>query len=163
MDKERTAIERLRMASEMSLKHYETPLVVTTSGGKDSAVCVALAERAGIPFEAMHNHTTVDAPETVRFVREDFHRLEGKGVKCTINFPVYKGQRVTMWSLIPQKLMPPTRVARYCCAILKERGGNGRFITTGVRWAESQKRKEYRGIYEASPPDKTKRIILSKH
>lgn len=66
MDKERTAIERLRMASEMSLKHYETPLVVTTSGGKDSAVCVALAERAGIPFEAMHNHTTVDAPETVR-------------------------------------------------------------------------------------------------
>lgn len=61
MDKEQTAIERLRMASEMSLKHYKTPLVVTTSGGKDSAVCVALAERAGIPFEAMHNHTTVDA------------------------------------------------------------------------------------------------------
>lgn len=161
MDKERTAIERLRMASEMSLKHYETPLVVTTSGGKDSAVCVALAERAGIPFEAMHNHTTVDAPETVRFVREDFHRLEGKGVKCTINFPVYKGQRVTMWSLIPQKLMPPTRVARYCCSILKERGGNGRFITTGVRWAESVKRKKNRGIYEASPPDKEKRIILN--
>ena len=161
MDKERTAIERLRMASEMPLKHYETPLVVTTSGGKDSAVCVALAERAGIPFEAMHNHTTVDAPETVRFVREDFHRLEGKGVKCTINFPVYKGQRVTMWSLIPQKLMPPTRVARYCCSILKERGGNGRFITTGVRWAESVKRKKNRGIYEASPPDKEKRIILN--
>lgn len=109
----------------------------------------------------MHNHTTVDAPETVRFVREDFRRLEEKGAKCTINFPVYKAQRVTMWSLIPQKLMPPTRIARYCCAILKERGGNGRFITTGVRWAESQKRKENRGIYEASPSDKTKRIILN--
>ena len=140
MDKEQTAIESLRMASEMSLKHYQAPLVVTTSGGKDSAVCIALAERAGIPFEAMHNHTTVDAPETGRFVREDFRRLEGKGVKCTINFPVYKGQRVTMWSLIPQKLMPPTRIAR---------------------WAESQKRKENRGIYEASPSDKEKRIILN--
>ena len=62
MDKEQTAIERLRMASEMSLKFYKTPLVVTTSGDKDSAVCIHLAERAGIPFEAMHNHTTVDAP-----------------------------------------------------------------------------------------------------
>lgn len=161
MDKEQTAIERLRTASEMSIKHYRTPLVVTTSGGKDSAVCIALAERAGIPFEAMHNHTTIDAPETVRFVHEDFRRLEEKGVKCTVNFPVYKGQRVTMWSLIPQMLMPPTRVARYCCSILKERGGNGRFITTGVRWAESQTRKENLGIYETSPFDKAKKIILN--
>ncbi len=110
MDKEQTAIARLQAASEMSLQFYKTPLVVTTSGGKDSTVCVALAERAGIPFEVIHNHTTVDAPEMVYFVREDFRRLEGKGVKCTVNFPVYKGQRVTMWSLIPQKLMPPTRV-----------------------------------------------------
>lgn len=161
MDKEQTAIARLQAASEMSLQVYKEPLVVTTSGGKDSAVCVALAERAGIPFEVIHNHTTVDAPETVRFVREDFRRLEERGVKCTVNFPVYKGQRVTMWSLIPQKLMPPTRIARYCCLILKERGGSGRFITTGVRWLESQKRKKNRGIYEASPSDKTKRIILN--
>ena len=93
MDKEQTAIERLRMASEMSIKHYGTPLVVTTSGGKDSAVCVALAERAGIPFEAMHNHTTVDAPETVRFVREDFRRLEEKGVKV-FNAPGLNGNAV---------------------------------------------------------------------
>lgn len=58
--------------------------------GKDSAVCIALAERAGITFEAMHNHTFVDAPETVRFVREDFRLLGEKSVKCTINFPVYR-------------------------------------------------------------------------
>lgn len=161
MDKEQTAIERLRTASEMSIKHYRMPLVVTTSGGKDSAVCIALAERAGIPFEAMHNHTTVDAPETVRFVREDFRRLEEKGVKCTVNFPVYKGQRVTMWSLIPQMLMPPTRLSRYCCSVLKERGGRGRFITTGVRWAESVKRKNNRGIYETMPNDPKKKIILN--
>lgn len=36
MDKEQTAIERLKTASEMSIKHYGTPLVVTTSGGKDN-------------------------------------------------------------------------------------------------------------------------------
>lgn len=133
----------------MSLQVYKLPLVVTTSGGKDSAVCLALAERAGIPFEVMHNHTTVDAPETVYFIREDFRRLEERGIKCVINYPIYKQERVTMWSLIPQKLMPPTRLTRYCCSILKERGGAGRFIVTGVRWDESKKRKDNRGIYEA--------------
>lgn len=159
-DKEHIAIERLKAASDMSLSHYKKPLVVTTSGGKDSSVCVALAERAGIPFEVMHNHTTVDAPETVYFVRAEFKRLEEKGINCIINYPHYKGERVTMWSLIPQKLMPPTRLVRYCCSILKERGGAGRFITTGVRWAESAKRKN-RGIYETMPSDPRKKIILN--
>ena len=148
MDKEQTAIQRLRTASEMSLTYYKQPLVVTTSGGKDSSVCVALAQAAGIPFEIMHNHTTADAPETVYFVRQEFKRLEGLGIKCTINYPVYKGKRTSMWDLIPQKLMPPTRLVRYCCSILKERGEAGRFIVTGVRWAESAKRKNSRGIYE---------------
>lgn len=133
----------------MSLQVYKQPLVVTTSGGKDSSVCVALAERAGIPFEVQHNHTTADAPETFYFIKSEFSRLEAKGIKCKRNYPVYKGERTSMWQLIPKKLMPPTRLKRYCCEILKERGGAGRFIVTGVRWAESQKRRDSRGIYEA--------------
>lgn len=160
-DLEQTAIDRLRAASEMSLNFYKLPLVITTSGGKDSSVCVALAERAGIPFEVMHNHTTADAPETVYFVRRDLRRLEDKGIKCTTNYPVYKGVRTSMWNLIPQKLMPPTRLVRYCCSVLKEHGGAGRFITTGVRWAESVKRKNSRGIYETMPSDPSKKIILN--
>ena len=63
-DLEHVAIERLKIASEMSLQHYGLPLVVTDSGGKDSQVCKELAIRAGIPFEIIHNHTTADAPET---------------------------------------------------------------------------------------------------
>lgn len=161
MDKEQTAIDRLRATSEMSLNYYKLPLVITTSGGKDSSVCVALAERAGIPFEIMHSHTTADAPETVYFVRSEFRRLEEKGIKCAVNYPVYKGARTSMWNLIPQKLIPPTRLVRYCCSILKERGGAGRFITTGVRWAESVKRKNNRGIYETMPSDVKKKIILN--
>jgi phosphoadenosine phosphosulfate reductase len=47
-DLERTAIMRLQEAANMSERFYKTPLIVTTSGGKDSSVCVALAERAGI-------------------------------------------------------------------------------------------------------------------
>ena len=42
MDKEQTAIERLRTASAMSLKVYGEPLLVTTSGGKDSSVCTEI-------------------------------------------------------------------------------------------------------------------------
>lgn len=160
MDKEQKAIARLKEAALMSETYYQKPLVVTTSGGKDSDVCIALALAAGIDFEVQHNHTTADAPETVYHVRETFKRLEEKGVKCTVNWPIYKGAPVTMWTLIPQKLMPPTRVVRYCCSILKEGGGAGRMITTGVRWAESVARKNNRGIYEKIGT-KESRIILN--
>lgn len=161
MDQEQIAIMRLKEASEMSLKFYSRPLLVTTSGGKDSSVCTALAERAGIPFEVMHNLTTADAPETVYFVRAELHRLELKGIRCDLNYPSYKGQRTSMWQLIPQKLMPPTRLVRYCCDILKESSGANRFITTGVRWHESKKREDTRGIYETQHRDIKKRVILS--
>lgn len=161
MDLEQKAIMRLREAADTSERFYKAPLIVTTSGGKDSSVCVALAEKAGIDFEVMHNHTTVDAPETVYFIRHEFKRLEEKGVKCTVNYPHYKGERVTMWSLIPQKLMPPTRLVRYCCSILKERGGQGRYITTGVRWAKSAARKKNRGIFENGHSNPEKRVILN--
>lgn len=160
-DKEQTAIMRLQTASAMSLQAYGLPLVVTTSGGKDSSVCVELAIRAGIPFEVMHNHTTADAPETVYFVRSEFKRLESMGIKCTLNKPMYKGAPTSMWSLIPQKLIPPTRLVRYCCSVLKEQGGAGRFISTGVRWDESTSRKANRGVYEALGSSKAQNIILN--
>lgn len=160
-DLEHVAIERLQTASEMSLRYYGLPLVITDSGGKDSSVCKELAIRAGIPFEVLHNHTTADAPETVYFIRKEARRFEDLGINYEINYPTYKGQRTSMCSLIPQKLMPPTRLVRYCCSILKETGGAGRFITTGVRWAESTNRKNNRGIYEKISRQKENKIILN--
>lgn len=159
-DLEQTAIERLRMASDMSLRLYKQPLVITYSGGKDSDVLLHLAGAAGIPYEVLHSLTTADAPETVWHVRDTFRRLESAGVKCTIDtHRTPDGGNVTMWNLIPRKLMPPTRLVRYCCAALKETSGRGRWIATGVRWAESSKRKA-RGIMETIHRDKAKRIIL---
>lgn len=160
-DLEQTAIERLKFAAHASERYYHAPLIVTDSGGKDSSVCVALAQRAGIDFEVMHNLTTADAPETVRFVRQEFKRLEETGIKCTVSYPYYKGVRTSMWALIPQKLMPPTRIARYCCEVLKEHGGDGSYIVTGVRYAESAKRAKTRGIYEAIIANKADKIILT--
>ena len=71
-----TAIERLKMASEMSLRLYKQPLVITYSGGKDSDVLLHLAGAAGIPYEVLHSLTTADAPETVWHVKSIFRKLE---------------------------------------------------------------------------------------
>jgi hypothetical protein len=56
-----------------------------------------------------------------------------------------RGKQITMWNLIPRKLMPPTRLVRYCCEKLKESGGDGRMTVTGVRWAESVNRAKNQG------------------
>lgn len=149
MDKLDAAVKRLQSASEMSLYLYKRPLLLTYSGGKDSDACIEVAKIAEIPFEVVHSHTTADAPETVRHVRVKFRQLELEGIHCEIAYPVYKGRRTSMWDLIPRKLIPPTRLVRYCCEVLKETAGRDRWIITGVRWAESTKRKENRGIYEA--------------
>lgn len=73
------AIARLQDAAKLSLHRFKKPLRVTYSGGKDSQVLLALAERAGIDFEVINSHTTADAPETVYFIRQQFHELELRG------------------------------------------------------------------------------------
>lgn len=161
MDKEQLAIMRLRDAAKLSEHRFKMPLRVTYSGGKDSQVLLALAERAGIDFEVINSHTTADAPETVYFIRQQFHDLEQRGIKCKIIKPTYKERPISMWTLIPLKLMPPTRTVRYCCQVLKEANGKGRFNATGVRWAESSRRKNSRGVMEVMNKDPKKRIILA--
>ena len=126
IEKEKVAIERLKMFEP---EKNQEPYYLAYSGGKDSDTILILAQLAGVRFEAVHNHTTVDAPETVRYIRS-------KGI-----VKVEYSER-TMWQLIVDKLIPPTRLLRYCCSELKERGGEGRRVVTGVRWAESIKRKE---------------------
>lgn len=161
-DKVDIAVKRLREAAEMSQALYDKPLLVTYSGGKDSDTILKLAQIAKIPFEVLHSHTTVDAPETVYHVRETFRKLELTGIKCDIDYHVRPdGTRTTMWNLIPKKMIPPTRIVRYCCAELKEGGGENRFIVTGVRWDESNARKKSRGILEVMASKRENKIVLS--
>lgn len=129
-DKIEVAIERIKMF-EPKEGYY-----LAFSGGKDSIVVKELMNMAGVKYDAHYNNTTVDPPELISYIRK-YH----KDVK--IEHP-----EITMWKLIPKKLMPPTRIARYCCAVLKEGGGIGRFVVTGVRWAESSRRKNSRQVIE---------------
>ena len=161
MDLEQKAIDRLKAASDMSLRLYKQPLVITYSGGKDSDVLLRLAEASGIPFEVLHSLTTADAPQTVYHVRDTFHQLENKGIKCTVDKHVQPdGSRITMWNLIVKQGVP-TRLQRFCCRYLKETGGRDRFIATGVRWDESTARKKNRGALEVITSKKDNSLILS--
>lgn len=128
-----TAIERLQT--------FEPPegYFLAFSGGKDSVVIKALADMAGVKYDAHYQITSVDPPELVRFVKT-FDDV-------SMDRTHYKdGTPITMWNLIPKKKMPPTRIARYCCQYLKETSGEGRFVITGVRKAESSRRSHMGGI-----------------
>ena len=131
----------------------DEPYYLCYSGGKDSDCIRILADLAGVNYECHNNHTTVDAPETVYYIREVMQkygerheeRLED-GTKCIVY-----GERgfihlpkKTMWNLIEEKGVP-TRFMRFCCSELKEHGGKGRRKITGVRWAESANRKQNYG------------------
>ena len=126
------------------LKAFEPPegYYLAYSGGKDSDVIKILAQLAGVKFEAVHNLTTVDAPETVYYI------------KSQSDVRIDKPQK-TMFELIVHKGIPPTRLVRYCCEFLKERGGKGRIKVTGVRWAESVKRKQSQGLISVIGKPKT--------
>jgi phosphoadenosine phosphosulfate reductase len=160
MDIEQKAIERIKLASEISIQYYGKPLVCTYSGGKDSDVMLELHKRSGVPFEVHNSHTTADAPQTVYHIRKKFRELELKGIHATIEKPMYQGKPISMWKLIPMKLIPPTRMARYCCQVLKETGCANRYIATGVRWDESKARSE-REAYETIGRTKSEAIRVS--
>ena len=120
-DKVKKSIERL--------KAFEPPegYYLAFSGGKDSVTCKALLDMAGCKYDATYRVTSVDPPELVRFIRE-----KHQDVKREV--PRYAdGKPITMWNLIPKKLCPPTRTGRYCCAFLKESGGDGRMTVNQMR------------------------------
>jgi phosphoadenosine phosphosulfate reductase len=128
VDKVQIAIDRL--------KAFEPPegYYLAYSGGKDSDTILALAKMSGCKFDAHYQLTTVDPPEVV------WH------IKAHPEVEIHHPEK-TMWKLIIEKGFPPLRQFRYCCQILKERGGEGRVVVTGVRAAESFRRKQ-REIWE---------------
>ncbi len=143
-DKIDYSCEVLRTASEMSKTYYRKPLVICYSGGKDSDVLVEMAKLALEPdeFRIMNSHTTVDAPETVYYIRKRFEEWRGGGIECEVNLPRFKdGHCKTMWNIIPKHSMPPTRLVRYCCSELKETNTPNQIAVVGVREDESVNRQ----------------------
>ena len=124
------------------LKSFEPPegYFLAFSGGKDSQCIYHLAQMAGVKFEAHYHVTSVDPPELIYFIREYYPDV-------IFDVPHDRnGKRISMWSLIRNAKMPPTRIMRYCCERLKETNNDGRMTVTGVRWAESARRRANQGV-----------------
>ena len=85
-----------------------------------------LAKMAGIPFKAVYHSTTIDPPGTIRHVEEN-------GVEISRpQDPFFK---------LMQKNGYPSRFARYCCRLLKERYDSD-IVIQGIRASESKARAD---------------------
>lgn len=154
-DKIKIAIELLKSYEHVAIKMDTEGYYVNYSGGKDSETIAYLCILAGVKFALHHNHTTLDTPELVRHVRKmQVWYKENFNIDLFIHYP-----EESMWDLMPRKLFPPTRRSRYCCDVLKERGGTGRFCVTGVRWSESNRRANNRALMELNAYSSKKNLI----
>ena len=136
------AYERYRWAAKEAERLFDMPLVVRYSGGKDSDVILQLAKESGVPFRVTHNLTTADPPDNVYYIRRVFAALREDGIDCRINVP-----RRSLWRIMRETLVIPSRIMRVCCSELKERRmPDAPYIVTGVRWAESAGRRAKSGI-----------------
>lgn len=137
-----TAYERFRWAAKEAERLFDMPLVVQYSGGKDSDVILQLAKESGVPFRVTHNLTTADPPDNVYYIRRVFAALREEGIDCRINVP-----KRSLWKIMRETLVIPSRIMRVCCSELKERKmPDAPYIVTGVRWAESAGRRAKSGI-----------------
>lgn len=137
------AIQRLK-AFEPEDGYY-----LAYSGGKDSDCIRILADLANVKHENVHNLTTVDAPETVQYIKSlPDVRIERP--------------RISMWRLIEKKGIPPTRLLRYCCSEFKERYGQGKIVVTGVRWTESAIRSESADVIKIIGKPKTNQSLAEE-
>ena len=136
------AYERFRWAAKEAERLFDMPLVVRYSGGKDSDVILQLAKESGVPFRVTHNLTTADPPDNVYYIRRVFARLREEGIDAVINYP-----KRSLWRIMRETLVIPSRIRRVCCGELKERKmPDAPYIVTGVRWAESAGRRAKSGI-----------------
>lgn len=104
------------------------------SGGKDSQVLYHVAQMSGVKVDWHFHVTTVDPPQLLSFIRKNYPDVE------------WSRPAKTMFQLIEEKKILPTRFVRYCCRELKEGGRKGRSVLVGVRAEESAKRSHYQMV-----------------
>lgn len=130
------SIALLRKAESLA-KRYDpdSGFYLAFSGGKDSQCLYHVAQLAGVQFKAHFSPTSVDPPQLIRFIRRQYPDVE-----------IAKIEKSIYQIAIERKFLLPSRIIRWCCAELKERGGAGTVCLTGVRKAESVKRSKRKSV-----------------
>ena len=124
------SVELLQRASTLSLSMSDKGYYLAFSGGKDSLALYYVAKLAKVAFESHYSLTTLDPPELVRFIKSQFPDV------------IIDRPEISFLNLCIKKKALPLRRMRFCCAVLKEQGGAGKVVLTGVRRQESSNRKK---------------------
>jgi len=137
------AIEQLEMTTGLNkvdyainlLREWEPPegYFLAFSGGKDSIVLYDIAIKSGVKFDAHYSVSPIDPPPLFSFIKSCYPNV------------TWDYHARGFWKLVQLKGLPLRR-SRWCCQIIKESGGNGRIVLTGIRSSESTKRKTYNYI-----------------
>jgi len=129
-EKIRKAILMIKEYEPMALQFSDAGYYVAFSGGKDSIVMERLFKMAGVKYENWYNNVTIDPPELVQFIKKEYPEVK------------WNNPKMHLTDMMKVKSCgPPTRLARWCCEVYKEQGGNGKFKAIGVRTEESPRRK----------------------
>jgi len=137
----------LKEYEEQALGMQEYGYHLAFSGGKDSQVIYELAKMSGVKFKAFFNKTSIDPPEILDFIHQNYPDV------------IQIKPNMTMYQLILKKGMLPLRQARFCCAELKETSGTNSIVVTGITNQESGKR-EKRLEFEKDWIDKKNKYFL---
>ena len=137
------ALEQLTLEKGLNKVEYAIQLLrdneplggyyLADSGGKDSCVVRDILIKSGCKFDAHYCVSPIDPPQIRSFLKEhhpdtqwDFH---ARG----------------FWKMVVKKGLP-MRQSRWCCEVIKEAGGIGRFTVVGNRRAESSRRSKQQDI-----------------
>ena len=123
LSKVEESIKIIRLAAAAA-ERKGSQLELCYSGGKDSEIMRVLADMAGVKYDAVYKQTTIDRPQTTRYVLEHGARIIRPST--------------TFFQLVAKKGFP-TRRCRWCCERLKEYKVHD-VALVGVRQAESAKR-----------------------
>ncbi|MHA1126043.1 MAG: phosphoadenosine phosphosulfate reductase domain-containing protein [Candidatus Heimdallarchaeota archaeon] len=145
---ERKAIKSIK---KTMYRYPELPLTVSFSGGKDSLVCLQLANKIpDLDFNIIFVNTSLEFPETIQYIEDVIEQMDLSENFCRKDIPEEK-----FWKAV-KKFGPPGKDYRYCCKILKigpvnnlieECIGEKTLSLVGQRAYESISRSESRSLW----------------
>lgn len=130
MFNEELILNNIQKMEKVALEVNSDGFLLQFSGGKDSIVLYDLVRKSNVKFRAEMTLTTVDPPELLKFIHTNYPDV------------TFRKTGTSMFKLIIQHKILPTRKVRFCCGTLKETAGVGYVNLLGIRKAESVKRSK---------------------